>query len=103
MVYIDPKDQPHNPDWPHLYKLAWEERRGLRLDRCKLDGRLAEYDTFLTVFEKLQSIPGASSGQSMTMTATPAICLCMNGVPNQRECRIHFPLTFAGQTGLNDL
>jgi len=70
MVYIDPKDQPPNDAWPPLYKLAWEERRGIRLDRCKLDVKLAEYDTFLRVFENLQSIPISSvtnSGRGITL------------------------------------
>lgn len=31
----------------------------------------------------------------------PFICQCINGAPNPTQCRVHFPTTFAGQTGDN--
>lgn len=86
MVYIDPKDQPSHPDWPHAYKAAWEERRMARMERCKLDKKLADLDVFMTMFERLDGHPKPQVPSQVTTTTV--ICQCINGALND-ECPIH--------------
>lgn len=93
MVYIDPKDQPSNPDWPHAYKLAWEERRGLRMERCKVDKKLADLDVFMAMFERLDGRPKPQSPSQMTITTI--ICQCINGALND-DCPVHNPKCTSG-------